>query len=120
LLNILKDEVNIKEIVFDEKIKDEIELDTKITPELKAEGQLRELVRIVQDLRKEAGYLPKDKIYLWLETSKEIEFAINKYLNNFKQKIGAKNIEFRRTDKFGTELETKIDDQQIWIGVKKI
>ena len=76
LLGILKDEINVKEIIFDSKIKDELELDTKITPELKAEGQLRELMRIVQDLRKEAGYTPKDKIYLWLELPKEIESAI--------------------------------------------
>ena len=120
LLNILKDEINVKEIIFDQKIKNEVELDTKITPELKAEGQLRELVRLIQDLRKEAGYLPKDKIYLWLEAPKEIESAINKYLNDFKEKIGAKNIEFRRTEKFDAELETKIDNKKIWIEIKKL
>jgi isoleucyl-tRNA synthetase len=120
LLDILKDEINVKEIIFDPKIKDEVEFDTKITPELKAEGQLRELVRIIQDLRKETGYTPKDKIYLWLEMPKEIESAVNKYLKDFKEKIGAENIEFRRTDKFDAEIETKIDDQKTWLGIKKI
>ena len=124
LLDILKDEINVKEIIFDPKINPpdggEVELDTKITPELKAEGQLRELTRIIQDLRKEAGYLPKDKIYLWLEMPKEIESAVNKYLKDFKEKIGAENIEFRRTDKFDAEIETKIDDQKTWLGIKKI
>lgn len=120
LLKILADEVNVKEVVFDNKIKDEIELDTKITPELKAEGQLRELTRIIQDLRKEAGYLPKDKICLWLETSKEIEFRINEYLKDFKEKIGVENIEFRRTEKFDAEIEAQIDNKKIWIGIKKL
>jgi len=120
LLNILADEINVKEIVFDSKIKDEIELDTKITPELKAEGQLRELTRLIQDLRKKAGYLPKDQIYLWLEVPKEIKFAVNKYLDNFKERVGAKNIEFRRTKEFDAELETKIDNEPIWLGIKKL
>lgn len=118
LLGVLKDEVNIKKITFDSKIQNEIELDTKITAELRQEGILREFTRIIQDLRKEADYLPKDKIYLWLEVPKEIESAINKYLNDFKEKIGAKNIEFRRTEKFDAELESQIDNKKIWIGIK--
>jgi len=120
LLNILKDEINVKEIIFDQKIKNEMELDTKITPELKAEGQLRELARLIQNLRKKAGYLPKDQIYLWLEAPKEIKFAVNKYLDNFKERVGAKNIEFRRTKEFDAELETKIDNEPIWLGIKKL
>ena len=119
LFDILKDEINVKEIIFDPKIKDEVELDTKITPELKVEGQLRDLVRIIQDLRKKAGYTPKDKIYLWLEAP-EIESAINKHLNDFKEKIGAENIEFRRTEKFDAEEETELDSKKIWAGIKKI
>ena len=42
-----------KKVIFDEKISDnEVELDTEITPELKEEGELRELIRGLQDLRK--------------------------------------------------------------------
>ncbi|MCD6402592.1 isoleucine--tRNA ligase, partial [bacterium] len=62
LLELLKEEVHVKEIVFDPKIKNEIELDTKITPELKEEGQVREVIRQIQTLRKSLGFLPKDKI----------------------------------------------------------
>ncbi len=124
LLNILADEINVKEAVFDNKINPpdggEIELDIKITAELRQEGILREFTRIIQDLRKEAGYTPKDKIYLWLEAPKEIESAINKYLNDFKEKIGAKNIEFKRVEKFDVEKEIQIDGQKIWTGIKRI
>ncbi len=120
LLQILADEINVKQIVFDGKIKDEIELDAKITPELKAEGNLRDLIRVVQDLRKEAGLQPKDKINLWLEAPKRIEFAVDKYLKKFKDKIGAKNVEFKRTDKFDIESETKFDENKIWLAIKKI
>ena len=120
LLEILADEINVKKIIFDAKIKNEIELNTKITPELKAEGDLRELARMIQDLRKEAGYTPKDKIYLYLEAPKEIEYIVKKHLKGFQEKIGAKNIEFCRSKDFDAEEETQIDGRKIWLGIKKV
>ncbi|OGM56008.1 isoleucine--tRNA ligase [Candidatus Woesebacteria bacterium RIFCSPHIGHO2_12_FULL_44_11] len=49
---IVKDEVNVKDIV---KGKTLAELDLKITPELKAEGQAREIARAIQEERKKLG-----------------------------------------------------------------
>ena len=54
----MKDEVNVKEVVFDDKLKEEVELDTNITPELKKEGDYREILRRIQELRKEKGLQP--------------------------------------------------------------
>ena len=42
-------------------------LDTGVTPELKAEGDARELARAIQDLRREAGLELDDRIELWIE-----------------------------------------------------
>jgi isoleucyl-tRNA synthetase len=42
-------------------------IDTTLTPELRAEGDARELQRAVQDLRKEAGLALDDRIELWVE-----------------------------------------------------
>ena len=42
-------------------------LDVEITPELRAEGIAREVVRAVQDLRKNSGLAVEDRIELWLE-----------------------------------------------------
>ncbi len=41
-------------------------LDTELTPDLRAEGDAREIQRAVQDLRKEAGLELDDRIDLWL------------------------------------------------------
>jgi isoleucyl-tRNA synthetase len=64
LMQLIKDEVNIKEIIFDTKSKEEIKvvLDTTITPELKAEGEARDIVRMIQDERKKIGTKLDEKI----------------------------------------------------------
>jgi isoleucyl-tRNA synthetase len=49
-----------------------VSLDTKITPELELEGKARDLVRVIQDLRKQADYAVSDRIELQLENAEAI------------------------------------------------
>ncbi len=42
-------------------------IDTELTPELRAEGDARELQRAIQDLRKEAGLELDDRIDVWVD-----------------------------------------------------
>ncbi len=64
LLGLVKDELNVKEVVFDKNLAEDMVLDTTINPELKEEGDVRELMRAIQDLRKEANLAPKDRAVL--------------------------------------------------------
>ncbi len=61
-LDIIKEELNVKEVVLDRKNKDEIVLDTEITEDLKLEGIAREIIRHIQEMRKEAGYEVDNRI----------------------------------------------------------
>jgi len=119
LLKILRDEVNVKEIIFDKNLKEEIELNAEITHELKEEGWLREFVRLVQGLRKDASLEPKDKIILLADLSDELRHVVNKNENFVKNRVGAKSIEYKRSAKFDIELETKLDEWPIWLGLRK-
>jgi isoleucyl-tRNA synthetase len=53
-----------------------VALDMEITPDLRAEGLAREVVRAVQEARKEAGLEIADRIGLWLEADGELADAV--------------------------------------------
>ena len=120
LLAILRDEVNVKEVRWNYEMKEELAFDLVITPELKEEGILREVVRMVQGLRHDAGYVPSDAIELRIEGPKELENALNAHMARLKRDVGAKSVELKKSDKYDAELSTKFEDQPLWVGVRKI
>ncbi len=62
ILGLLKDEVNVKDIAFDDALTaSDMQLDMTLTPELIQEGDEREMARAVADARKQLGLSPKDK-----------------------------------------------------------
>ncbi len=99
LLNLIKEEVNVKEIIFSTQSAQsgsgwEVELDTKLTSELIQEGMARELLRHIQDLRKKSGLIPQDKINLVVQTSQEGEKLINSFANEIKKGTNTASIKF--------------------------
>lgn len=110
-LELIKDEVNVKDVVFG----DAISLDLEITPELKQEGYFRELLRFVQSLRKDADLSPDEKINITIATSKEGEDLIKKYESELMRIAGVNNISFN--ENAGTEFVT--GDLRFTIQIKK-
>ena len=76
---IIADEVNVKKVEIKKGKILTLSLDTKITPELKVEGQAREIIRNIQSARKEAGCDLSERITVNLPTwPKEFEESIKK------------------------------------------
>lgn len=113
-LELIKDEVNVKNVEFDEKLEEEVELDTEITPELQKEGNLRDFVRAVQELRKEKKLLPTDEINLLVETDEIGKEFLNSVASEIKKPTNVSQIIFENND--GIELE--IDDMVFKIRIK--
>lgn len=60
----IAEEVNVKQVVHAKTAKEEVVLDKTLTDELRAEGNAREVVRLVQSARKKAGLNVDDRIQL--------------------------------------------------------
>jgi isoleucyl-tRNA synthetase len=111
---ILKDELNIKEIQYDSH-GDGIFLDFEITPELKEEGQYRELVRALQDMRKESELIPSDIISLSVSTSDEGKKLIEKWQKEIQKTVGIKELKFEEN----TGVEVKINELVFVVSIQK-
>jgi isoleucyl-tRNA synthetase len=120
VLELIKEEVNVKETVFDASLGSSVWMDEKITPELRAEGLTRELTRMAQDLRQKARLKPGELIELFIVVDKELEDIFSGRATELEEKLCAKKIEFKRTQSFVAEAEDKLDDKSIWIGLNKI
>jgi len=123
LINLIKDEVNVKEIIFDKNIKNDFELDTIITGELKEEGIVRDLARQIQEMRKDGGLTPKDFIKIYFKINDvELESIVKKRQKNLMADVGAKAVEFVSAAKDGLliDRQLEIESKDVWIGVKKI
>ncbi len=105
---IIKDELNVKIIL----VGTEFAYDTEITPELKREGNYRELVRALQDLRKETGLTPDDVIML--KISDNVEGLLVGFESDLKKTVQISQIEF--TD---GENEINIDGQVYKVSIQK-
>ena len=102
-LNLIKDEVNVKNISFDEKLETEVELDTEITKELQKEGNARDFIRAVQELRKNKNLVPSDSIELLVETDEEGKEFLDSVSEQIKKPTNISKIIFENNE--GEELK---------------
>ncbi|MDO8462855.1 MAG: class I tRNA ligase family protein [bacterium] len=78
--DLIADELNVKTVLIDPALKDGVRLDTAMTPELKREGMVRELIRKVNGLRKDMGLAPSDAITVTYHTDDiELQRAIEEH-----------------------------------------
>ncbi len=96
LMAIIKDELNVKQVIVDEAAQGVV-FDTQVTNELREEGELRDLIREVQELRKTGGKKQSDKVTLTVD---EKRFALaQKYARELERVAGV--LEIRAGEQVG-------------------
>jgi isoleucyl-tRNA synthetase len=110
---IIADELNVKEVVNELGDEVKIEMDTTLTEELKAEGLARDLIRAIQNARKNAGFSIDDRINLRLESDSS---EVNTALKQFQDTIYAETLTTAELTGEGSHSETvKVDGQEVKI-----
>lgn len=123
LIDIAKDELNVKsvEIVTDsesESAQPSVVYDLTITPELKREGLMREIVRHVQSARKQAGLQIDDRIVLSIFSDDyEISQAIDAFADVIKAETLA--VELNSAADESEKYDAKIEGKLVEISLKK-
>ena len=123
LIDIAKDELNVKsvEIVTDsesESAQPSVVYDLTITPELKREGLMREIVRHVQSARKQAGLQIDDRIVLSISSDdSEISQAIDAFADVIKSETLA--VELNSVADESEKYDVKIEGKLVEISLKK-
>ena len=99
---LILDEVNVKEIVFDESNVNEVELDTNITEKLREEGIMRDIVRAIQEMRKNKKLNPEDTVNLVVDADEAGVKLFEKFNDEISKLTGLKEMRFETID--GGEL----------------
>lgn len=118
-LEILREELNVKAIELKGSAeKFEVQLDLKVTPVLKREGMVREVIRNVQSSRKAAGLDVDDRIELSLSTtSDELRQAIDEHDSTIRSETLADSLTSDRT--FSYESSCAVDGLPLTVSLRK-
>ena len=110
--DIVREELNVKTL----KAGKAVALDTKLTPELRREGMMREVVRHIQSARKNAGLNVDDRINLWLVTEDaDLKKAIVEYTETIKSETLTKAIKEVENNR----SSVKVDGIDLEISLQK-
>jgi isoleucyl-tRNA synthetase len=93
---------------------------TELTPELVNEGLVREFVRRVQSLRKDADFDIADRIHLYYTASEGLTHAIQSFEDYIKEETLAKAITAGENPEGLPMLQDEFDDESVRISIEKL
>ena len=121
--DLIKEELNVKEVVYDESQGEEIMLDTELTQPLIYEGYAREAMRQIQDMRKEAKCRLDDRIFgQWHSDDEDVSEAIRQWSGEIKKEVLLSEFRNGHHDGGAYDIEKELElapQRKIWIGLRK-
>ncbi len=94
-----------------------VALDITITPELKQEGDAREFVNRIQNIRKEGGFDLTDRIFVSVEDNGAMTASLNQFKNYICTEILADDIDF--VPQLPQAIEIEVNDELLKVSVNK-
>lgn len=124
LIEIIAEELNVKEVVVDEKAGKDVEIaaeiDTSLTDELRQEGLMREIVRQIQNARKQAELDVDDRITLDLASPVAlVDSAISKFEDEIIRETLASKVTQRQNSYEYTQT-VKVEGHELTISLGKV
>ena len=132
---IMTDELNVKRINWVEKLDDYriggvvtgedkpatwLELNKELTPELQSEGLSREVIRVVQKARKDAGLNVDDRIHLMLVTSNEaVADAVKSWATTIQAEVLATDLTTDSVDGLDYSADVMVNKLPLTVGLTK-
>jgi isoleucyl-tRNA synthetase len=96
-----------------------VAVDTVLTPELRMEGLAREVVRRVQNLRKEAGFNLDDRIFTTYETEGELGEAIEAWQPFIAAETLSVSLQAGPPEEKATVGEDQVDGHALRLGIRR-
>jgi len=97
-----------------------VALDTQMTPELEQEGLAREIIRRVQELRKQADYQLTDRITVQYQAESPLSEAIADFKDFIAAEVLANTLEAVSAPEGDKVLEDKVDGHTVVLAVKRV
>ncbi|KKT82768.1 MAG: hypothetical protein A3B99_02640 [Candidatus Yanofskybacteria bacterium RIFCSPHIGHO2_02_FULL_44_12b] len=120
---LIEDELNVKKLAYNRKQEAEIALDFDLDPALIHEGYVRELIRQMQDMRKEAKYRLDEKVFSrWHSDDQDVAAAVNQWAEEIKKEVLLKEFIAGQTGTKAYDVEKELElapQKKIWVGVRK-
>jgi isoleucyl-tRNA synthetase len=122
IVDIILDEVNIKNMVFAKSSSDviEVELDVRLTPELVEEGLIRDLIRHMQTMRRDAGYQFDREVKVAFSSSNEDLEFIHSFEDDIRKRLIAKDIVYNQLLEGDIESLFDADGKNIKVALKAV
>ncbi|MDP3953816.1 MAG: class I tRNA ligase family protein [bacterium] len=120
---LLKEELNIKKVIYNTIQEEAVVLDADITPKLAREGYAREVMRYFQDMRKDAGYKFDDKIFAgWESADAGVREIMSQFEGEIKEAVLIDKLEEGKRGEVAFDIEKEFElgpNMKLWLGVKK-
>jgi isoleucyl-tRNA synthetase len=119
LKELIAKQLNIKKLEVKKAKSFSVKLNTKMTPELEAEGYARNMIRSIQAFRKKLGLKPVDKVKTVIICSKKLKEMLEKHKKLVADRTNSKELEIdtKAKETFKNKIDFKVKNEGGELGI---